>query len=310
MSLPSHFSLSPSPSHRTSTRSGREGGREDTRSVGLSVYAPRINAFPDVTLCREGRPNLYPSALRIATSGGSVIRLLCPRRSIFLPLGRFTEPIGVSSFWRLPNKVFCRVKMFPTRFSLLWSYMIFPLCSGRVTRGQTGRGETDRPTSGGRRRVDRDRRLNDAGAGGVVERTEKLLAAREREGVSCREGGGPSALQNFNSGLSVRSFRRREPPPSSEKFVSSESDSPSPPHLRWTIRTPDERHGRTEEPRSLSLSFSFRRHNFNFSKLRLPPPPPASGSKLSPSHTAGRSAVPPRSFRRPHAPRLRRRLLL
>lgn len=79
--------------------------------------------------------------------------------------------------------------MFPTRFSLLWSYMIFPLCSGRVTRGQTGRGETDRPT-GGRRRVDRDRRLNDAaaaGAGGVVERTEKLLAAREREGAAGRE---------------------------------------------------------------------------------------------------------------------------
>ena len=70
----------------------RGGRREDTRSVGLSVYAPRINAFPDATLCREGRPNLYPSAQRIATSGGSVIRLLCPRRSIFLPLGRFTEP--------------------------------------------------------------------------------------------------------------------------------------------------------------------------------------------------------------------------
>ena len=90
------------------------GRREDTRSVavGLSVYAPRINAFPDVTLCREGRPNLYPSALRIATSGGSVIRLLCPRRSIFLPLGRFTEPIGVSSFWRLPNKVCVESKCF------------------------------------------------------------------------------------------------------------------------------------------------------------------------------------------------------
>ena len=108
--------------------------------------------------------------------------------------------------------------MFPTRFSLLWSYMIFPLCSGRVTRGQTGRGETDRPTSGGRRRVDRDRRLNDAGAGGVVERTEKLLAARERDRAAGREGG-PSALQNFNSGLSVRSFRRREPPPSSVRKV-------------------------------------------------------------------------------------------
>ena len=112
----------------------------------------------------------------------------------------------------------CRVKMFPTRFSLLWSYMIFPLCSGRVTRGQTGRGETDRPTSGGRRRVDRDRRLNDAGAGGVVERTEKLLAARERERAAGSEGG-PSASQNFNSALSVRSFRRREPPPSSVRKV-------------------------------------------------------------------------------------------
>ena len=87
-------------------------GREDTRSVGLSVYAPRINAFPDATLSCEGRPNLYPSAQRITTSGGSVIRLLCPRRSIFLPLGRFTEPIGVSSPWRLPNKVCVESKCF------------------------------------------------------------------------------------------------------------------------------------------------------------------------------------------------------
>ena len=147
--------------------------------------------------------------------------------------------------------------------------MIFPLCSGRVTRGQTSRGETDRPT--GKRRVDRDRRLNDAatGAGGVVERTEKLLAARERE------AGGPSALQNFNSGLSVRSFRRREPPPSVRKvrFVRIRLPSSS-------SQVDDKNAGRTEEPRSLSLSF-FRRHNFNFSKLRLPPPPRASGSKLS-----------------------------
>ena len=51
------------------------------------------------------------------------------------------------------------------------------LRSGRVTRG---------PTEGDRRTDNRDRRLNDAGAAGVVvavavERTEKLLAAQELE---------------------------------------------------------------------------------------------------------------------------------
>ena len=62
----------------------------------------------------------------------------------------------------------------------------------------------ERPTAtGGRRRVDRDRRLNDAvaaaaAAGGVVERTEKLLAARE--GASCREGIFKQCVGNDNEG--------------------------------------------------------------------------------------------------------------
>ena len=87
--------------------------------------------------------------------------------------------------------------------SLLWS------CHPRIDRPRRDR-PTDRPADG-RRRVDRDRRLNDAaaaaaGAGGVVERTEKLLAARE--GASCREGGGPSALQNFNFNSGTHHFVR------------------------------------------------------------------------------------------------------
>ena len=59
--------------------------------------------------------------------------------------------------------------------SLLWS------CHPRTDRPRRDRG----PPAPVGRRVDRDRRLNDAaaaGAGGVVERTEKLLAARELEG--------------------------------------------------------------------------------------------------------------------------------
>ena len=75
--------------------------------------------------------------------------------------------------------------------SLLWS------CHPRT--------ETDRPSEG-----DRDRRLNDAGAGSVggvvvVERTEKLLAARELEGR-----GTVRSTKLHSVRPSVRPFGRRE----------------------------------------------------------------------------------------------------